>query len=132
MTVRAPAAADANAAAPASGTWTVTATLGGTDRSITLALQQEGERLRGTMQGALGSGEINNASIGASGDLRFTVPVLLEGTTEEATFSGTLIGNAMRGSVQITGHPNGTFVGTRPSTSGPSGSRPGGQRPPTD
>jgi len=130
MTVRPPAAADANAASPASGTWTVTATLGGADRAITLSLQQEGERLRGTMQGALGSGDISNASIGANGDLRFTVPVLIEGTTEEATFTGTLTGNSMRGSVQITGHPNGTFVGTRPSAGG-QGGRPGGQRPPT-
>ena len=37
-------------------------------------------------------------------------------------------GNVMRGSVQITGHPNGTFVGTRPERGA---ARPGAQRPPS-
>ena len=64
--------------------------------------------------------------IGPGGDLRFTVPVTLGGTSEEATFSGTLTGNLMRGSVQIVGHPNGTFVGTRPAAGGQGGR--GGQR----
>jgi imidazolonepropionase-like amidohydrolase len=125
MTVRAPAAeTTANAA---SGTWTITATFAEGERTITLNLQQEGEMLRGSIQGALGSNEISNGSLGAGGDLRFTVPVTLGPTSEEATFAGTLTGNVMRGSVQIVGRPNGTFVGTRPGTE----NRPqGGQRPP--
>jgi hypothetical protein len=89
------------------------------DRTVTLELQQDGERLRGTMQGALGSGDISNGSIGANGDLRFTASVTLGNTSEEATFTGTLTGNVMRGAVQIVGRPNGTFVGTRPGPSGP-------------
>lgn len=130
MTVRAPAAeTNANAA---SGTWTITATFAEGERTITLNLQQEGERLRGSIQGSLGSGEIGSGSLGAGGDLRFTVPVTLGSTSEEATFAGTLTGNVMRGSVQIVGRPNGTFVGTRPGTENrPSGERPGGQRPPS-
>jgi imidazolonepropionase-like amidohydrolase len=128
MTVRAPAAeTNGNAA---SGTWTITATFAEGERTITLNLQQEGERLRGSIQGALGSNDINNGSLGAGGDLRFTVPVTLGGTSEEATFTGTLTGNVMRGSVQIVGHPNGTFVGTRPGSENRGGGRPGGQRPP--
>jgi hypothetical protein len=78
------------------------------------------------MQGALGSGDISNGSIGAGGDLRFTVSATLGNTSEEATFTGTLTGNVMRGAVQIVGRPNGTFVGTRP---GPSGAA-GAPRPP--
>jgi hypothetical protein len=129
-TVRAPAA-ESNAN-PASGTWTLTATFAEGDRTVTLSLQQEGERLRGTMQGSLGSGEINNGSLGANGDMRFSATVNLGGTSEEATFTGTLTGNVMRGSVQITGHPNGTFVGTRPGNENrPAGNRPS-QRPPVD
>jgi imidazolonepropionase-like amidohydrolase len=130
LTVRAPTT-DANANS-ASGTWTITATFAEGERTVTLSLQQDGERLRGSMQGSLGTGEINNGSLGSNGDLRFTVPVTLGGTSEEATFTGTVTGNVMRGSVQITGHPNGTFVGTRPgSENRPQGGRPGGQRPPT-
>jgi imidazolonepropionase-like amidohydrolase len=130
MTVRAPAAEAASANA-ATGTWTITATFAEGDRTITLNLRQEGEQLRGGIQGALGSGEINNGSL-SGGELRFTVPVTLGQTSEEATFTGTLTGNVMRGSVQIVGHPNGTFVGTRPD----GGTRPGAgrpaQRPPTE
>ena len=128
MTVRAPAAAE-GIASPAAGTWTVTGTFAEGERTFTLSLQQEGERLRGTMQGSLGSADINNGSVGANGDLKFTVPVTLGGTSEEATFTGTLTGNLMRGTVQIVGRPNGTFVGTRPDST--SRTR-GGQRPPND
>jgi hypothetical protein len=130
VTVRAPAAADVNAS-PAAGTWTVTATFAEGERTITLTLRQEGERLRGTMQGALGTSEINNGSIGVNGDVHFSASVTLGGTSEEANFTGTLTGNLMRGTVQIVGHPNGTFVGTRPDAGErQGGGRPGGQRPP--
>ena len=136
MSVRAPAT-ESNAN-PAAGTWTVTGTFAEGERTFTLNLQQDGERLRGTMQGSLGSADVNNGSIGANGDVRFTVPVTLGGTSEEATFTGTLTGNLMRGTVQIVGRPNGTFVGTRPDGGMRQGGRPGGnpvaggQRPPTE
>lgn len=120
------ATGDTAAAGAASGTWTVTVTFPEGDRTLTLTLAQDGERLRGNIQGALGSSDISNASLGANGEMQFTVPVTLRETSEEATFSGTLTGNVMRGSVQIVGHPNGTFVATRPNT----GQR-GGQRPPS-
>lgn len=126
MTVRAPAAESATANA-ASGTWTITATFSVGERTITLNLQQEGERLRGTIQGSLGSADITGGSLGADGDLQFTVPVTLGNTSEEATFTGTLTGNVMRGTVQIVGQPNGTFVGTRPERGG----RPSSNRPPS-
>lgn len=129
LAVRAPAAGG-TAANAASGTWTITATFAEGDRTITLTLRQDGEQLRGNIQGALGSADISNGSLDAGGELRFTVPVTLGQTSEEATFSGTLTGNVMRGTVQITGHPNGTFVGTRPDR-GAQG-RPQGQRPPAD
>jgi hypothetical protein len=117
--VRAPAESSATSAA--TGAWTVTATFAEGDRTLTLNLQQEGERLRGTIQGALGSSDIANGSISSGGELTFTVPVTLGGTTEEARFSGTLTGNVMRGSVSIVGRPNGTFVGTRPGPGGAGG-----------
>ena len=42
---------------------------------MTLTLQQESDRLRGEIQGALGTRDIGNGSIGANGELRFTVPL---------------------------------------------------------
>jgi imidazolonepropionase-like amidohydrolase len=128
ITVRAPAADNA-AANAASGTWTITATFAEGERTVTLTLTQEGERLRGSIQGALGSADITNGSIGTGGELRFTVPVTLRETSEEANFTGTLTGNVMRGTVQVIGHPNGTFVGTRPNAGGQGR---GGQRPPAN
>lgn len=130
IAVRAPVA-DSAGAGGAAGTWTITATFTEGERTVTLNLQQEGERLRGSIQGSLGSADIANGSLSSGGELRFTVPVTLGGSSEEATFAGTLTGNVMRGAVTIVGHPNGTFVGTRPGPGGPGG-RPGGQRPPPD
>lgn len=128
FTVRAPA--DAGTGAGITGQWTITATFAEGDRAITLNLRQEGEQLRGSIQGAAGSADISNGTI-AGGELRFTVPVTLGQTTEEATFTGTVTGNAMRGTIQIVGQPNGTFIGTRPGGENrPGGGRPGGQRPP--
>jgi imidazolonepropionase-like amidohydrolase len=106
-------APDATASSNASGSWTLTVNTGSADLTMTLVLHQEGDRLRGSIQGALGSGEISNASLGAGGDFRFTVPVTLEGQTTEATFTGKLTGNEMQGSVTFVGRAPGTFSGSR-------------------
>ncbi len=102
------------AGAIASGTWTLNVNLGEGDVAVTLNLEQQGERLSGTMEGALGSAQIAGASVGSSGDIRFTAPVNIGGLTTEATFSGTITGNEMRGQVQVVGRSPGSFVGTRP------------------
>ena len=114
---------DRSADAAIAGTWTVTVTLDGSERPVTLGLQQTGNQLRGTLQGALGTTRIGTGTVGADGEFRFTASVTLPDGTEEATFSGTLTGNAMRGTVTIVGHDPGTFVGTRPSAG------PGAQSP---
>ncbi|MBA3804713.1 MAG: amidohydrolase family protein, partial [Acidobacteria bacterium] len=104
----------AGSAAIASGTWTLNVDLGEGEQTVTITLQQDGERLRGSMQGALGSAQIANASVGASGDIRFSAPVNAGGLTTEATFTGTITGNEMRGTVTVVGRSSGTFTGTRP------------------
>ncbi|HEY0097393.1 MAG TPA: amidohydrolase family protein [Pyrinomonadaceae bacterium] len=98
----------------ASGTWTLRVQLEGQpERSVTLTLQQEGERLSGSIQGDFGSSQIANASVGASGDIKFTVPITTGTQTTEATFNGTISGNEMRGTVTTVGTGTGTFNGTR-------------------
>jgi len=92
---------------------TFPADLGQGDVAVTLTLQQEGEPLRGSLQGALGSGEIANASITQAGEVRFTVKINLEGQTAEATFTGTITGNDMKGRVSVGGRAPCTFTGTR-------------------
>ena len=96
-----------------SGTWTVNVNLGQGDRAITLTLQQEGERLSGSIAGPLGAGEISNASASNTGEVKFTVSVNVEGQTKEATFTGRLANNEIRGTVAIVGSAPGTFTATR-------------------
>jgi hypothetical protein len=96
------------------GSWNVNVNFEGQgDKSITLTLQQEGERLSGSISGPLGAGEISNASASNTGEVRFTVSVNVEGQTKEATFTGRLANNEIRGSVAIVGAAPGTFTATR-------------------
>ena len=122
-----PPRAEGGAAGVASGTWTVTATTDQGEKTMTLNLEQEGERLRGGIQGDLGSGQISNGSIGEGGEFRFTTSVTIAGETNEATFGGTITGSTMRGTVAIVGRPTGTFEGSK---SGGGRRAAGGVRPP--
>jgi imidazolonepropionase-like amidohydrolase len=96
-----------------SGTWNLAINLGQGEKSATLNLQQEGERVTGSISGAFGAGEISNASTTPGGEVRFTVPLQIEGLTKEATFIGTLSGNEFGGSVNVVGMSPGTFTGSR-------------------
>lgn len=98
----------------ATGTWTLSINLDEGTRSATLVLQQEGEVVRGSLQGDLGTAQIANASASSSGEIRFTAPVNIGGQTTEASFAGNITGNEMRGTVQIVGRSPGTFTATRP------------------
>ncbi|MDB4876802.1 MAG: hypothetical protein JWM41_3248 [Gemmatimonadetes bacterium] len=121
-------AAGSTAGAMANGTWTVTVTMDEGDKPVTMALEQFGDQLRGTIQGALGNSQISNGSIGADGAFRFTASVTMGGSTEEAAFTGTIAGNVIRGTVGVVGHPQGTFAGQRPDAAGQGAGRRG--RPP--
>jgi imidazolonepropionase-like amidohydrolase len=126
------------AAASATGTWTLRVRLGGevggeSEVTVTLNLQQQGERLTGSLQGSLGSNPIANGSI-TGGDIRFSANVTIPGPggqTTEALFQGTISGNEMSGTVQIVDRGPGSFTGTRagggtlaPTPAPPAGSTP--------
>jgi imidazolonepropionase-like amidohydrolase len=96
-----------------SGQWSVNINLGQGDQAITLNLQQEGDRLTGSISGPLGAGEISNASTTSAGEVRFTVALNVERQTKEATFTGRFENNQIRGSVAIVGMTPGTFTATR-------------------
>jgi hypothetical protein len=114
------------AAATATGNWNVVATLDGSDHPISVALQQDGVRLTGTYQGSLGAGEVTNGTIGADGNFRFTASLIVGNLSEECTFSGSMQGNGISGTINVVGEPTtpGKFVGTRPSAGGSRGGRP--------
>ncbi|HEY0319645.1 MAG TPA: amidohydrolase family protein [Pyrinomonadaceae bacterium] len=105
----------AGSGANATGAWTLNINLGEGDVAATLNIEQQGGQVSGSIQGALGSAEIAGASVGAGGDIRFTAPLTIGGQTTEATFSGTITGNEMRGIVQVVGRSPGSFTGTRPN-----------------
>jgi imidazolonepropionase-like amidohydrolase len=92
------------------GAWSVVVSLG-EEKTISLNLRQEGDRLSGSIQGPLGAGEISNASAG--NEIRFTVVLNIDNQTKEATFVGTSSGNEIRGSVTVEGRAPGTFTATR-------------------
>jgi imidazolonepropionase-like amidohydrolase len=117
------APANTAATSAANGAWTITVTLDEGEKPVTLNLQQAGEQLRGTIQGALGSSQISNGSIGPAGDVQFTATVTMNAGTEEARFNGTINGNVVRGTVAIVGHPQGTFLGTKPDAAQGRGGR---------
>jgi hypothetical protein len=95
-----------------SGAWALNVKLGPDEKTATLTLQQEGERVTGSIAGSLGAGEISNASM-TEDEVRFTIPLQIEGQTKEATFTGTLSGNEIRGTVTVVGAAPGTFTATR-------------------
>lgn len=114
-------AATSTGGASAGGTWSLTVNLGGgsanekQELTATLNLQQQGERVSGSLQGQLGSGQIANGTV-SGGNINFTVPITLPAPatqTTDAIFSGTISGNEMSGTVQIVGRGPGTFTGTR-------------------
>lgn len=111
-----PAAPSSARPGAAAGTWRVIVNLGSGDLDVTLNLRQEENQLLGSLQGALGSADIANATLSESGEIRFTAPVTVEGQTTEATFTGNITGNEMRGAVTITGRSPGSFTGTRAAT----------------
>ena len=108
----------------AAGRWALRIQIEGEgEKSITLVLQQEGERLGGSISGELGSTQIADASVGVSGDIRFTAPVQFGGQTTEAAFTGTINNNEMSGTVQIVGRGPATFTGTRQAATPPAPAR---------
>ena len=133
-----PAAAGVGGAT-ASGTWTLNVNLGGSgnerqEMSGTLTLQQQGDRLTGSLQGQLGSGTIA-AGTATGSDINFTVPITLPAPasqTTDAIFTGTISGSEMRGTVQVVGRGPGTFTATRAGgpPAGGGGAAPQGGTPP--
>lgn len=121
-----PATPAGDRGASISGTWSLTVSLSesGNEKqefTATLNLQQQAERLSGSLQGQLGSGTISNGTV-AGGEVNFTVPITLPGPgsqTTDAIFAGTVAGNQMRGTVQIVGRGSGTFTATRAGGSAP-------------
>jgi hypothetical protein len=105
------------------GTWNLTLNLGQVEKRGAVNLEQQGDRLTGFITSLLGTRDISNASASAGGEVRFTMALEIEGQTKEATFTGTLSGDEIRGTVTVVGSSPGTFVATRARLGSPIGAR---------
>jgi len=112
------------AAISATGTWTVTISLGGNDVPATFTLQQQGQNLSGTVQGSFGTSQVASGSCSPTGEIQFSTSGEVNGQTVEANFSGTIKGNSMQGNVSVNGMGDGTFIGTRPDAAAGRGNPP--------
>ena len=102
------AAADppvAGAGGPATGTWAVSATIGGNPVTSDCALFQAAAMLPGTCGGELGEGEVTD-------EVTFRYTVDFNGQDLEFVYSGTLDGDAMTGTVSVFG-TMGEFTASR-------------------
>ena len=102
------AAADppvAGAGGQATGTWAVSATIGGNPVTSDCALFQAAAMLTGTCGGELGEGEVTD-------EVTFRYTVDFNGQDLEFVYSGTLDGDAMTGTVSVFG-TMGEFTASR-------------------
>src|ERR1019366_8155017 len=96
----------------ASGVWSVTVTLDGREREVTLHLRQDDGRIYGAVQGGLGAAEILNGTIEHDGTVYFTAMVSLGSATGAAEFNGMIDQDGMHGQVDVEGHKTGVFAGS--------------------
>jgi imidazolonepropionase-like amidohydrolase len=111
------AAVAAKAAGPASvdttGTWNITAEPPDGKRELTLKLKQTGTELQGTLSSTeIGTSEISSGVI-TGNSVSFKVSINVGGAQLDLTFSGTVEGNDMKGTVAVPGQGTIPFTGTK-------------------
>ena len=95
------------------GSWQMQVKLDGNESLLTLTLRQDDSRLRGSIQGDLGSTDVVDVRLDDNGEIAFAATVTLPEGTEEAWFRGTLRDGVFAGRVEIVGHASGRFAGAR-------------------
>jgi imidazolonepropionase-like amidohydrolase len=78
-----------------------------------LSLRREGEQITGTFSGPTGSFAIQNAVVSGN-QLRFSVSLQMGGDTMQATVTGTIEGDSMRGVMMMPALGSFEFTGSRP------------------
>lgn len=92
------------------GAWTMKVETSAGSGSPTVTLQQDGEKLTGKYNGALGESDLTGTVKGNAVEFSFKVTGQFEGTI---TYSGTTDGKTMSGKVILAGIGEGTFTGSR-------------------
>jgi hypothetical protein len=98
-------------AADVAGTWSLTVSTQAGTGTPTLVLVQDGDNLTGTYTGRFGEAPINGSSKGTAIEFSFTVA----GPMGDAvvTYTGTVEGDTMGGSMKMGDLAGGTFTGKK-------------------
>lgn len=100
-------AADANIA----GEWTLTVESQMGTSNPTFSLQQEGAKLSGTYKGALGEAPVTGTVTG--NDFAINFQVNAQGMDLAVTYSGTVDGSSMKGTVKLGDLGDASFTGKK-------------------
>jgi len=92
-----------------SGTWNLTVEYSGGTGNPVFTFKQDGEKLTGHYRGALGEAEVTGTITGNAVKFSFKIA----GSDDTVTYSGTVDGDAMKGSVNLGPFGNGTFAGKK-------------------
>ncbi len=93
------------------GTWAFTVTTDQGSGNPTLTFKQEGETLTGKYEGQLGSADLTGTVKGTAITFAFTLD--MQGQQAPVTYAGTVEKDTMKGTMNIAGMVNGTFVGSK-------------------
>ena len=90
-------------------TWSTPGRNGGPDRTNTLVLKLEGDKLTGHYSGQLGEADLTGTVKGQEIAFKFSVDA--QGNNLDCTYTGTIEGkDALKGKVNIAGLADGTFT----------------------
>jgi hypothetical protein len=95
----------------ASGTWDLTVETQQGTATPSVTLVQSGEKLSGTYRGRMGDSKVEGSVRGS--DIQFTVTLRFQDQAHVISYSGTVAGDTMKGTVQFGDRGSGTWSGKR-------------------
>ncbi len=94
-----------------SGNWNLTIETAQGKATPAVVFAQEGEKLTGSYIGRMGKTKLEGSIKG--GEIKFTVTLKFEAQSITATYSGTVNGDAMKGTVQFSNGGSGSWTARR-------------------
>ena len=108
-----PAGQPAAGAVDPTGEWSLVVTTPQGDQNVTLNLRREGQQIVGTLAGPMGTYPVRNVQV-AGNELRFSVSIQISSDTIDASVTGNIEGNSMRGVFTLPALGAFNFTGTKP------------------
>lgn len=108
-----PGVQPAASAVDPTGEWSLVVTTPQGDQNVTLNLRREGQQIVGTLAGPMGTYPVRNVQVAGS-ELRFSVSIQISSDTIDASVTGNIEGNSMRGVFTLPALGSFNFTGTKP------------------